>query len=787
MANIKIDTAYSRVSISVKELANAIVPGEGAGTRFRLRADLGRNEHRKRQDFIRRHHPEFNGEYQVSHVFSLGGWNITVRGRPDAVYRENQALVVEEIKTLASAREPFSLSSIETFPSFQAQLDIYCHLLKLAENTIIKGRLHLINIADMGEKDLDYAPNYSIIAHSLDNALSRLAAEAERKRQHHLNLQKAAGETIFPYPAMRLPQERMLDAVSAVVESGDRLMLSAPTGSGKTAGVLFPALMESFRTGRRVFFATSRTTQRHIVRDFVSRMKDSGVPFSALFFTARSKICPLKLETCQPEECAYAADYQSKFVRCGLLSELYDGAALDGEEIRQRVSPLMLCPFFTMLELAEAADLVVGDYNYVFDPSVRLRNLFDEGGAAEFVLIVDEAHSLPGRVRDRYSPELSAPVVEELLAGLKAKSYADRLFKELAKFLRAVLKFIHHHAELELDKTGLSLDTLNELNRLSESLMMAFCLEMAKFGVDISSHPVLSFLREFEWFCKVANMGPEGFAPIYHPDERRLKIACLDSGPVLQAAMASFHSVIAMSATLHPPEFFRSLIGWPESAEILVLPYPFPQENRLIVIAASVSTRYNVRSRFHRKIAEIVDTVYSSRPGGYFCFFPSFAYLQAVEAFIESPCAAQDSAMTEGARNGFLRQVAEGGKIFLAVMGGIFAEGVDYPGQLCGVMVVGPGLPMYCAEIELQRRYFDRIHDAGFEYAYAYPGMNRVVQAAGRLIRSETDRGVIILIGARFTQEPYRSLLPRDWYVEHPGELIAKDLKGELGKFWGRN
>ncbi len=770
----------------MKELAGIIAPGEGSGSRFSLRADIGRREHQKRQNVIRGKHPDFEGEYQVSHTFDLNGWSVTVRGRPDAVYREGEALVVEEIKTVAAGSGEFAGFNPDSLLFFKAQLDLYCYLLSLADTTVISGRLYLINIAAAGERSFDFTPDYGRTALALEQALSRLLAEAERRRQHHLNLRRAAGELRFPHPEMRAHQGRMVEAVGGAVESGKPLMLSASTGSGKTAGALFPALTGAFKQGLQVFFATSRTTQRHIVREFAELLKRQEAPFSALFLTARAKMCPLNLERCQPEECAYLADFQSKFDRCTLPEELDGGAVLEAEEIAGRVLPLTLCPFFVSLKLAEEADLTVGDYNYVFDPSARLRGLFDEGGAKDYILIVDEAHGLPVRVRERYSPELLAPAVMELLASLKAKNYADPLFKEIARFLRAVLKFLRRCSEPDFFESDISLGELGELYQTTQRLTMGLCLEAARFGSNPAENPVFAFLKEFEWFCKVAEMGPKGFSPIYQREARSLKIACLDTAPVLREAMAQFHSVIAMSATLHPAEFFRNQLGFEEAAEYLELPYPFPQENRFIAIVPSVSTRYHLRSRFHSQIAEIVDRVYRAHPGGYFCFFPSFAYIEAVERHLESPHIVQRAEMSEEERNGFLAEVAAGGKVFLAVMGGIFAEGVDYPRQLQGVMVVGPGLPLYCAETELQRRHFDQQCDAGFEYAYAYPGMNRVVQAAGRLIRSGRDRGAVILIGARFAQEPYRSLLPRDWYVEHPGELVVNDLEGALRRFWGR-
>ena len=744
---------------------------------------MGRSEHQRRQDSLRRAHPDFKGEYQVSHEFNFSGFHIVLRGRPDAVYREGDYTVVEEIKTIAVTETAFGRYTLDSLGNFTAQLNLYSCLLYLQGIKPLLARLYLVNLTGGEERILDYQPDLNRIAQDLEKALSRIIADAERKRQHHLGLSSEAEGLQFPYPHFRPHQKKMMDEVAAAIETGGRLMLSAPTGSGKTAGVLFPALVSAFKLGRKVFFATARTTQRHIVRDFVYHLKERDAPFSTLFMTARAKMCPLGDEVCSWSDCPYLAGFEDKFNRTSLMQELNEGAVFDGEDISQRVLPLKICPFAVSLELSAQADLVVGDFNYVFDPSVSLKRLFAEGGASDFALIVDEAHNLPDRVRGYYSPELAAGEVELLLAGLRMKSHYGSLLKELASFFRLVLKLIHRHT-IEAGEVELKRGELSTLHSTAEKLMMYYYLHLAEHDNVQPEEPVLEFLRGFSKFCRVAEMGPEGFAVISVPDERRVKILCLHPGLRLAEIMASFGAVIAMSATLHPTEFFLNMLGLEGGTETLTLPNPFPAENRYVGIVADVSTRYKVRDRFVKHIAEHIDRIYDLHPGGYFCFFPSFAYMESAARHLKSPHILQQSGMTEASREAFLREVKTGGKLFLAVMGGIFAEGVYYPGQLEGVMVIGPGLPQYCLENELQRLYFDEVYGQGFEYSYVYPGMNRVIQAAGRLIRGETDRGVIILMDARFTQEPYRSLLPRDWYVEHPSELVVEDLEGELERFW---
>jgi DNA excision repair protein ERCC-2 len=744
---------------------------------FSLRAGLGREEHRKRQDAIRKNSPNFDGEFGLSYEFHTGSYTIILRGRPDAVYSEMDFTIVEEIKTLAINESAFNELDLDSLLNFRAQLDLYCYILHLQGKERIKGRLFLVNLSAVGERVFDYEPDFGGIAYAIERALSRLLSEIERRKRRKEDLQSAISAMTFPYLSLRPYQKEMMDFVAGTVESGGRLMLSAPTGSGKTAGVLFPALVEALKAGKKVYFATARGTQRAIVRDFLARLRTQNAPFSVLFLTARAKLCPRGVEECDWDFCEYKVDFTRKFEGTGLTLEMEEGAMITGEEIAQRVTPVKLCPFAVTLKLAEKADIIVGDYNYVFDPRITIRKLFAEGGAEDWILIIDEAHNLPDRARGYYSPEVTAEEVEILLAGLKGKSYNEKLFKALCSHLRRILKLYHRQQAEQSAIIELNRDEITALGEETESLLMRYILQGAEFGAVNSSDAIVKFLYDFSRFCNIFLLGPDGFATVYLPEKRSLKIHCLDPGLRLKETMEEFYSVIAMSATLEPRDFFANMLGFYETAQAESLPYPFPTENRRIRIISEVSTKYQFRARFSKRIAEIIDEVFKDEPGGYFVFFPSFAFMREVSNHIKSPFIAQNSGMTDDARWDFLLEVKTGGKLYLAVLGGIFAEGVDYPGQLTGVMVVGPGLPLYCLETELQRGYFDEVYGQGFEYAYVFPGMNRVIQAAGRLIRSETDRGTITLIDARFLQEPYRSLIPGDWYIEEVEELCGKEKK----------
>ena len=763
-----------------------ISPGESGGSPFRGRAEIGRREHLKRQQYLRRSYKDYSGEFQVKHCIPLENYNIIIRGRPDGVYTENGAVMIEEIKTIAAAGESFRNLTLQNLSNFKTQMDLYCFLLsreRASEN--FACRLYLVNLAADEARTLDYIPDMKDIESVLHLTLNQLAVEIERRRQHHLALKESADRLKFPYPEYRAHQQKMIEYVEAVCDRGGRMILSAPTGAGKTAGALFPALRSAFRSGKQLYFATARTTQRFIVRDYLLKLKEQSLPFNAIFLTARSKLCPLKSEFCDRQHCQYTADFDSRLQRTGIIEDFDSGLIHDADKILGLSEPVRLCPFYVQLALAYRADVVTGDFNYVFDPAISIRQMFSEDRDKDFILIIDEAHNLPARVRNYFSPALSGENVSELLAGLQGKGFSDKLHLNFVKFMRRVLKFIGGYKGEER-RIEIDFEQLNTLAEESEKLTLEYFFHLIKYGAEAAGDPVLQLLQSVSGFSRAAGMQSGSFAALYQPDGITIKLLCLDSGPICNDTLSHFHSVTAMSATLFPHEYFINQLGMGEDCEVLSLPNPFPQENRKIAIAASISTRYQVRYKFNAKLAEIIEQVYQSNPGAYFCFFPAFAYMNSLAEHLKIPYLMQNAGMTEDDRREYLREVSAGGKMFLAVMGGIFAEGVDYPGQLNGIIIVGPGLPLFCLEQELQREHYQEKYGKGFEYAYLYPGMNRVIQAAGRLIRSESDRGVIILADARFVQEPYRSLIPQEWYIDSPEELLIKDINLELSRFWER-
>jgi DNA excision repair protein ERCC-2 len=482
----------------------------------------------------------------------------------------------------------------------------------------------------------------------------------------------------------------------------------------------------------------------------------------------------------------------------------------DPDSLMELGRAVRLCPFDLAMMRSEQADVVVCDYNYIFDPAVYLRHFFQENDHDDCILIIDEAHNLYGRAMDYYSPSLRRADIRECLQSLP---FDEALADDLSAWLRSLDKFFTQLRESgdeqfgEEKKFPVTLPRVFFYKKRDEAEKLAMRYFIYRFGQRRATveDPIKELFTQFFAFVNTLELAnadapqlEDQFSFIFDRTEaQQIKILCKDPSRLLKKRLDGFHSVVAMSATLEPMEFYREVLGFDaKRTEMVSLPSPFARENRKVLVVPAVSTAYRTRGRFHEKLAAIIATVVAQRRGNYAVFFPSHDYLRQVEPFLRARLAAraegaelivQQRAMSDAARESVRAQLRETarGKVVLAVQGGIFSEGVDFAGEtLIGVIVVGPALPTVDFERELLRHYYQKKNGQGFEYAYLYPAMTRVIQSVGRLIRTETDRGVAVLICNRFAQRQYAALFPREWYERQAGELVTKDVEGEVRRFW---
>ena len=599
----------------------------------------------------------------------------------------------------------------------------------------------------------------------------------------------------FPYPSYRKEQGKFMDGASNCIKTGSMLFAQAPTGTGKTIAALFPAV-KALGEGSvsRIFYLTAKTTTRAIAEKTLDDMRHKGLQLKSVTITAKEKICLNSSFNCDPASCKYAVNYYGKVKNAVRDAFRYD--SLNRNLIENIAAGHDVCPFELSLDLSLWCDVIICDYNYLFDPQVYLKRFFmNQKGA--YCFLIDEAHNLVDRARDMYSAKIGKRPLLELKRIVKAQLpdlyvYIDELYKHILNISKEFdagndetgnsLIQVRKEPPVELGKLAARLSEYAE-NLLSKGLSVSFQEEFLNIYFNLLS------------FIKILELYDDHYVTYYEKTSRDLKIKlfCIDPSRLLKEAMDKGKASILFSATLSPVGYFTGMLGGDGNSGTMALPSPFLKENLCVFIDDTVTTKYKTRYLSYDYIAGSILSAVSCKTGNYMVFFPSFEYLrevyfrfQGIQTGIRTLY--QTPGMSEAARQEFLDEFEFSGETSLVgftVLGGVFGEGIDLSGdRLSGAVIVGVGLPLLCNERNIIRQYFDEQAYCGFEYAYLYPGMNRVLQAAGRVIRSKTDRGVIVLLDERYANHAYRELLPSEWFPV----LRASDgskLEEVLQDFWG--
>ncbi|MBI2213946.1 MAG: DEAD/DEAH box helicase family protein [Acidobacteria bacterium] len=765
---------------------------------------IGREIHEKRAGARAAADPNYRPEVFVTHKASIRGWEVTVAGRIDGLSVDASAsrAVVEEVKSIHFELELERLMRSERLQHYLYQLHLYAWFLSRREeyaSHAFAPQLVLIDLVSGEAKTIESPFDAHAVEETFRNSLEALVGRLESERALRMAKSAWAESIEFPHDRMRPFQVEMIAAVERAVREGETLLVSAPTGIGKTIAAIFPALRECLRRGKKLFFLTPKTLQQdHAVRAFEA-LNDGT--FRVLRVRAKKRMCANDEVICHEDFCPYARDYAEKMERNHLVSRIRDELSyFDPDVVFEMARSEKVCPFEVSLELVDEADVIVCDYNYVFDPYVGLKAWAEDGDWSDCVFIVDEAHNLLDRGRGYYSPDIGEEKLRNVTMHLASRPYAapdgwDELVDELRTHL-------HDLAEPVGSDPGSPRQALCEPDirllmrqRLEwEKIVLRYIAWKIENRVAEEDDPVIDFYYALVRLTDaLANRGGE-FSHIIErrADELVLKVFCKDPSRFLGEIIGASAATIAMSATLEPFDFHRRTLGFPtdRTAE-LSLPSPFPRENRRVLVVADVDTTWKARAGSYDPIAKHVATIASATKGNALALFPSYAFLQEVsyrlpatehEVFVQRPD------MTEYERRAILDALTRTKVrpcLILAVAGGMYAEGIDYQGDmLSAVCVVGPALPSLTFEQELLKNYYDEQYAQGFEFAYLIPGMTRVVQSAGRVIRSERDVGVIALLCRRFTQPQYTRYFPSDWYESSPRELTTRDAAGEIRRFF---
>ncbi|HEY0513792.1 MAG TPA: helicase C-terminal domain-containing protein [Thermoanaerobaculia bacterium] len=750
---------------------------------------LGQAIHGRYQETKLEEDPTYRREVVISHLFEHRGWRVTVQGRADGLRREpDGTLVVEEIK---SVRRGGALPP-PVRESYQRQALLYAWMLSHTEPGPVRAELVLIAIGSNETEREPLEPNLealeAVVRRRVNSLIYSWEAEQRRAAERHA----AADRLVFPYRETRPGQELILAAVETAVANREHLLLQATTGIGKTVAALYPALKYALAHDKRLFVLTAKNTQQEMATA-VLKLLNQEEAFRSLRLRAKAKMCANDQILCHEEYCRFAKDYGLKLATTGVLARLYEThAAIEPDHVFQAARDAEVCPFEVSLELSGRVQVTVCDYNYVFDPYVSLSGFAADEDLSDVILVIDEVHNLVDRGRGYYSPELSSDAARR--AAERVGRWGEPIHLRIENLCLKLAALIDGTVADALeegppgDRAVLWPMPEDRFWRLRPELDAAFVDYLEHQRESRTFHPEDPFVELYFEFLRFLNglmVSDAAFSHCveYKKGDGRLKVLCKDPSRFLGGVIDRTHATVGLSATLSPPEFYTGLLGFEVGRTAFVeIANPFPAENRRVVIDPSVATTFRERPANYERIAERLAGFADSVPGNCLALFPSYAFLSEVTGRMRlrnKRVLVQRQADSDAERDVLLqalRSAIFGDILLVAVAGGVFAEGVDYPGEvLKAVAVVGPCLPAVTLEQQLLKEYYEERFERGFEYAFVVPGMTRVVQAAGRLIRSPEDTGVIALFDQRFLHAPYRQYLPADWLPEEGTSALVGD------------
>ena len=791
----------TKVSLSVRDFAlpvprtGSIETHSGYG---RMPVE-GQEVHLRIQEKRSKQNSEYQAEVKIEAEFEREEYLFQIGGRIDGLFASDPPHI-EEIKSAFSIQELTKKLIYQWDHPYSLQLQTYGYFYFLKHGIEPKLTFHLVSLRNFQSEDLKIAFNRAQYETYLNQRLEELVKETRENEARALKRKKMASKLTFSFENPRTGQTDLIESIEKGFQTHSRMLIQAPTGLGKTIGVLYPSLKESLERGQKTIYVTPKNSQHSVAEDAVERIQQAGAKIKSLTITAKSKICFKNEPLCNPDYCEYAKDHYTKLHENNVVALLSKKKKLTHRVFRALGEEFQVCPFELQFEAAQDADAVICDYNYVFSPRASLGRMGVPtlGQTGKPNLVIDEAHNLLSRAMGYYSPELSTYVLEKMRFSvrelpLRFRSDAETLLNDCLQTVsscrpegstQSVLIDPPRAIFLEQEE-----DLRNFLSRYLESdveiqprdvvLRLVYYWSQFTAALDFVAEPKRP---EFFTFFQPERVGNGG----------TIKIACCDASEMLKACYDEYDQVVGFSATLKPFHYYAKLSGLElEKIKVAEFQSPFPKTNRKVLIIPEISTKYSNREKNYKKISEVIHKISQVKPGNYFAFFPSFEFLEKVAAEFRAPEGIEVIRQQKDMKASEIEGVVDHLKsrvrptIVFAVQGGVFSEGVDYPGEtIIGAFVIGPPLPKFDLEREKMREFYDKTYQSGFEYAYSYPAMAKAVQSAGRVIRSETDRGLIVLMDSRFIEMGYASSMPTDWFETSPRELVSQAILKEVKDFW---
>ena len=783
------ETEEKVIRVSVRNLVEFIMRGgdidnRTSGSMEKEAMLMGGRLHRKIQ---RSMGSDYHAEVTMKTVIPCDGFSLQVEGRADGIILhgedEKKEAVIDEIKGVLRELEHIT----EPVKVHLAQAKCYAYIYA-SQNGLEQIKVQMTYCHLDTEEIKRFIVEYT--AEELEEWFNDLICQYEKwaRFQIEWEIKRNASikQTEFPFD-YRPGQRDVAAAVYRTILRRKKLFIQAPTGVGKTISTVFPAVKAVGEgLGNKIFYLTAKTITRTVAENAFRTMKEQGLCMKVITLTAKEKICFCGEAVCNPEACPYAKGHFDR-VNDAVYDMLMSGGDIDRAAIERQAEKFKVCPFELSLDISTWVDAVICDYNYVFDPNAHLKRFFSDGSDGNYIFLIDEAHNLVERGREMYSAALYK---EDFLDLRKQVKHLDG---KLARRLGEVNKLF-----LELKRECEDYQLLNSVSHIALKLM-SLLTEMERFleepSDDVTHESVLSLYFQVRSFVNIHDALDENYE-IYSEFEEsgrfKVKLFCVNPAENLQKYLDYGSGTVFFSATLLPIHYYKNLLSVEKDDYAIYAQSPFPKENMLLLQAQDVSTRYTMRgTNMYRRYAGYIGRTARCKKGNYMVFFPSYKFMQEVyEQFAGSEegidVILQSQNMGEHEREDFLKEFErdrENSLVGFCVMGGVFSEGIDLTAdRLIGAVIVGTGLPQVCNDREILKGYFDSRGMRGFDYAYLYPGINKVLQSAGRVIRTETDRGVILLLDERFSQRQYRDSFPREW--ESCQVCSAATLEDHIDSFW---
>lgn len=770
--------------VSVRELVAFVHNEESIDNRKQSNhtALEGSKIHRKLQQSM---DENYQSEVSLKTVYQGKQFDIRLEGRCDGIWQKENQIIIDEIKT---GEHTFEQLEDATLQLFMAQAKIYAYIYALQEKLEeVVVMVHYFCTQD--EKIDEYQNQYSF--DELNDYYQETMKEYEKwlifLDKYRQNRQKKLQALQFPYNNYRKGQRELSIAVYRTLSQEKCLFMEAPTGTGKTLSTLFPALkaMGEYNQGR-IFYLTAKTITRQVALDTMKLFEEQQSEIKTIEISAKEKICFMNECKCNPDYCPFAKNYYQK-QKLAIWDLLNNGHFYSREQISEVAKKYECCPFELSLDLSLYSDVIVCDYNYLFDPQVYLKRFFELEETDSYFL-VDEGHNLISRAREMYSKALSLQLIKDF------KKLLPKHHRKHHKILQQFIEYCEESRKLLKDRDYLFQkelpDKLIDLGYRWSEYFRDFLLELK----DEIPTWLQNLYFDLMSFLKISEYYDDHFTFLVElvNHELQFKIFCLDPAHFIKQKLDFGKGSVLFSATLSPVQYYQNLLVGHTDDLTFRQSSPFNQNQFQVLVADYLPMTYKYRSQVVDSLCELIKKATDIKVGNYFCFFPSFSYMEEVyqryiQLYPEAEVLIQSRELKDVEKEAFLANFqAQNEQVVLGfcVLGGVFSEGIDLKkNRLIGSIIVSVGLPQISKEQEELKKYFDEKNQQGFYYIYQLPGFNKIMQAAGRVIRTEEDRGVILLIDQRFGRKDYMQLYPAHWSKG----VVVHDLNSmlnQLKQFW---